>query len=344
MLARGCCRPFAARPFLVQSRVPNSRHLSSSTPSADTAKPTGPKASPAAAAAEPKPFPPSPAVPDPLRHYTTSQIIPGADLSKAATVTVLDPALTFRESMRYRRRTYHAESALVRDEKFRVAEERKKRDAERAELLRIKVAEFKAERAQTLRASGGSNPARSTMVDGVLTHAKVKSSDAKAGAPGTPKKTKLQRTHRMTKLDAKRLDSLLYLYHTAADFVTYRNLDEKIEQALKSNVLTRGQSVTQMLADQKAKLAGSATAVEVGKIRSSDLSPREQAIKDAVFGTLNDRHGVDGVTQWKEEWLNRGGAEGEASAAADAEKALRAARENKRADLFATLSKVPPAV
>jgi hypothetical protein len=75
----------------------------------------------------------------------------------------------------------------------------------------------------------------------------------------------------------KTTESLMYLYNETSEFVTYRNMDEKIDQVVTGTPESLGLSIQDMV---------NKTLRETHPRIQKELSERQQAVKDAVFGTL----------------------------------------------------------
>ncbi|KAI8928756.1 hypothetical protein BC831DRAFT_447258 [Entophlyctis helioformis] len=100
-----------------------------------------------------------------------------------------------------------------------------------------------------------------------------------------------------------RMDSLTYLFHSAANFVTYSNMEEKLETAVRVSGSVNNPSINELLASaNQQELSGesSYSASTYGQVSPSPIgmrsalgSPsakdrRELALKNALLGTTNN--------------------------------------------------------
>ncbi|KAI8914611.1 hypothetical protein EDD86DRAFT_199700 [Gorgonomyces haynaldii] len=78
-----------------------------------------------------------------------------------------------------------------------------------------------------------------------------------------------------------KLEAFLHLYHSSANFITYDNLDEKVEQCVRQSAVP--------VVDNMHALLTSATEQD----KTQDGSARNAALKDILFGTHKGHPGVD---------------------------------------------------
>ncbi|KAJ3171830.1 hypothetical protein HDU87_008218 [Geranomyces variabilis] len=262
-----CCRPaavYAASLRCASSAVPAAASASSTSTSSSSAPPS-----------------------------TTQP--PTRDLSKAATARVRHPRSIFNEALSAKRKQYLAEGKAIQQQKaLAAAAEQKRREAKDREL-EAKIRLFKAERARSFSdddALGGSypfaSPSSSSAVD-ALTGGANKQKEAAADVdPVFKTRATMWRKYNAARRQQRfennvaereaqseiRLESLLYLYHSARTFVTYDNVDAQVralQPPLTSTFKFGGE-------EQNARVFGAA---------------RRRALKDTLEGTLNDgRFGV----------------------------------------------------
>ncbi|KAG0243717.1 hypothetical protein BGW41_001590 [Actinomortierella wolfii] len=79
----------------------------------------------------------------------------------------------------------------------------------------------------------------------------------------------------------ERLDHLIRLYHAAEDFVTYENLDRKVNEFYEQSLSLGPQLYTERVSDMVRNVADNG-----GVVSSQDLVKREQDLKDALDGTV----------------------------------------------------------
>ncbi|KAJ3154360.1 hypothetical protein HDU89_008428 [Geranomyces variabilis] len=215
---------------------------------------------------------------------------PARDLSKAATARVRHPRSIFNEALSAKRKQYLAEGKAAQQQKALAAAAEKKRREAKDRELEEKIRLFKAERARSFSddALGGSYPFASSQsaVDALTGSNKKKEAVEvdpvfKTRAAMWRKYNAARRQQRFENNVAEReaqsemrLESLLYLYHSARKFVTYDNVDAQV-RALQPPLT----STFKFGEEQNARVFGAA---------------RRRALKDTLEGTLNDgRFGVD---------------------------------------------------
>ena len=105
------------------------------------------------------------------------------------------------------------------------------------------------------------------------------------------KRTSSRRNHynnRLIRKQNKATESLLYLYNEASDFVTYRNMDDKIDQVVTGTPESLGPSIQDLV---NKTLRDTSPQIE------KKLSERQQAVKDAIFGTLYGKTALSTVNK-----------------------------------------------
>ncbi|KAJ3162712.1 hypothetical protein HDU86_003685 [Geranomyces michiganensis] len=215
------------------------------------------------------------------------------DLSKAATARVRHPRSIFKEALSAKRKQYLAEGKAIQEQKALAAAAEKQRREAKDRELEEKIRLFLAERARSFSdtdALGGTYPFASSVVD-ALTKNNNNNNNNNTKAEVDPvfksratmwrKYNAARRQQRFENNVAEReaqsemrLESLLYLYHSARKFITYDNVDAQV-RALQPPLT----STFKFGEEQNTRVFGAA---------------RRRALKDTLEGTLNEgRFGVD---------------------------------------------------
>ncbi|KAJ3189129.1 hypothetical protein HDU85_002754 [Gaertneriomyces sp. JEL0708] len=162
------------------------------------------------------------------------------DVSKAASVLPQSPHKAFASELRKRRKQYALESQKVAEKQREKEARRKMEEEERMRELDVKIKEFKKERAASLGDGLTGSASEST-------HPASKALGAASQEQEDPFITSRRNMWRQMTLERRqkrynnhlqalssqsehRLTSLLHLYHSASSFVTYENLDAKLDQ------------------------------------------------------------------------------------------------------------------
>ncbi|KAJ3163590.1 hypothetical protein HDU86_000173 [Geranomyces michiganensis] len=212
------------------------------------------------------------------------------DLSKAATARVRHPRSIFNEALSAKRKQYLAEGKAIQEQKALAAAAEKQRREAKDRELEEKIRVFLAERARSFsdtEALGGTYPFASS-VD-ALTKNTNNNKEGKAEVdPVFKSRAAMWRKYNAARRQQRfennvaereaqsemRLESLLYLYHSARKFITYDNVDAQV-RALQPPLT----STFKFGEEQSARVFGAA---------------RRRALKDTLEGTLNEgRFGVD---------------------------------------------------
>ncbi|EGF77546.1 hypothetical protein BATDEDRAFT_91350 [Batrachochytrium dendrobatidis JAM81] len=213
-----------------------------------------------------------------------------------ASIRVTHPKSVFREQMRVLRRSYKEEHLQKVHEAAQVAVQTKALTEETEHLKQEDIKQFKKKRdayMQGIDAFISPIPSLPSPVDAVLArNNKQFRSDTTDATDETFESRKRlwnqfivdRRTRRYKNLvtfkqeESKvRRDALTYLYHSAADFVSYRNMDAKIDEVLKMNMLLyRTLPELAMAADQE----------ETGNPTSKSTKRREDTLKGELLGTF----------------------------------------------------------
>ncbi|KAI8917154.1 hypothetical protein DFJ77DRAFT_509702 [Powellomyces hirtus] len=216
---------------------------------------------------------------------TTSATKPAAskvDLSKAAAVRIRHPRAVFNEVLGAKRKTFLAEAKAAQEKKLLAAAEEKKRQEIRVKELEEKIRVFKASRAESF-SDGVTESAgqAASPVDAITKDKEPVDPIFKARGDMWRKYNRARRQQRFENAvqsrlsqSEQRLESLLYLYHSARDFVTYDNVDEKVRN------------------------------VHINKPQAqlSFAHERWRILKDSLQGTLAaGRIGVEGVRSWQQD-------------------------------------------
>ncbi|KAJ3273518.1 hypothetical protein HK104_004266, partial [Borealophlyctis nickersoniae] len=246
----------------------------------------------------------------------------------AASIRVVDPRETFRLKMEEIRQQYAKEAAAARILDQERAAKAVQGDQEKQNQLELEIAAYKAERARAFweEAGGEKGEGRPTLVDDVVL-------PPPEGVEPDPFVERRQFWKKMVEerkkarfanfannekqVSERRLEALLYLFHAATDFVTYRNLDEKLNYQMEPthSGIYNNTSVAKLL--EAHALGKNDTGVQ-----------REIALTDVMMGTLHDGQlGVEGVRELNEKWTREGGAEGEEEAKRKAEEYMRESRK-----------------
>ncbi|KAJ3045493.1 hypothetical protein HDV00_009147 [Rhizophlyctis rosea] len=260
-------------PQLVNA-LPSSLHLCSRPSST---------AAPAPTTSSPSPISPEPILSDPKN----------LDLSKAKSAFPLNPREVYDRQVAALRKQYREES----EAKERQKEEEKRLEAERREAKRIafeaEVAAFRAARGRDF-SEDGIDRKSPTAVDDIAPEDPIVE-DRKAQWRAYARERQQKKFEHFVGQESRkayhRVTALMYLYHAAADFVTYENMDQKIEQALQAGGISGGVRSELSLGQQ-----------------------REIALKDVMLGTIADgKIGPEDVARILEEngGSSKGGSEGQ---------------------------------
>jgi hypothetical protein len=292
--------------------------------------------------------------------------------------------------MRSLRKKYRAEALLKeKEQKLQRAEEEQKRK-ERVLAMKEDIRKFKEERKKSIEDFGAAE--EGTAVDEALdaqqTQQQQQQQQQKQPQTGTKAWASYISQRRQIRLAShlqhqatsskRRLDSLMYLFHSSESFVTYSNLDKKLDEAFGavSNKMSTTLSVEtygSLLAKAQTKIDASPTKMPTtvlatgksasGKILSPfdfippstsehvDLSwtppqssssgysgagamsandpakARQIALKDALYGTLAGRPGVEAIQERMAYVESRGGQEAMEMERKEELEAYRAERE-----------------
>lgn len=235
---------------------------------------------------------------------------------KASTLSPVSPIEIFAAEMKARRKAYYAEYLSSLD--------KKKRDAqiaaqEKEAALQARIADIRAFKAKR-------SAAISTFEEDMMMGQKRTTTATVSSEPSAPEanstaqaqeehKKKMHPLFKMTfgeldeyyanrrkerwgrykaQLDStleSRTQSLLYLYHEAASFVTFANLDAKIDEVVTGAPKSKGLSIMTMKARQLGQQAAGASD------EKRVLDEREAALRETLLGTLNGRPGIERVEE-----------------------------------------------
>ncbi|KAI9105634.1 hypothetical protein DFS34DRAFT_600177 [Phlyctochytrium arcticum] len=175
------------------------------------------------------------------------------DISQAATVRVKHPRTLYKEDMRERRKAYFEEAKIGLEAKKMVQESARAKEQARKDELAANIRAYKAEKSKSFASMDteatekkeGSETAVASEDPVIVSrrdmHAKRKQERSQIRFENFVRE-------RSKQVD-RRLESLMYLYHSAGDFVTYDNLDTKIEELSQY----RSPQPVPTLADQREK-------------------------------------------------------------------------------------------
>lgn len=212
------------------------------------------------------------------------------DLTAAANVRLKHPRTVFREDMRVKRKQYLEESReALRKKEAALGKEKEKEQARKRELAQ-KIRQFKAERMKSFSEGTDEAQAKPTSVDEAVDQEGLNGQNQdpvfESRRQMWARSNEIRRQKRLenfindrTAQSERRLESLLYLYHSAKDFVTYDNIDDKLR-----NLSVRSKSTMSSLESVKKDFA----------------TARSQALKDTISGELHGGHiGVEQVREWR---------------------------------------------
>ncbi|KAI8819355.1 uncharacterized protein EV422DRAFT_534430 [Fimicolochytrium jonesii] len=208
----------------------------------------------------------------------------GVDLSNAASLKARHPNTVYREAMKVKRKQYFEESKQASARKELESVEERGREEQRKRDLAEKIRQFKALRSQSfsedVTATHGGKASPVDALDGGSSAGETGSAKVKADAENKEWKEfiSLRRQKRFenhvrdrVEQSEQRLESLLYLYHSTAKFITYDNLEPTIRALV-------AQPTTRMLSADRPPSLG---------------QERHKALDQIMSGVLNHGMGLE---------------------------------------------------
>ncbi|KND01032.1 uncharacterized protein SPPG_04125 [Spizellomyces punctatus DAOM BR117] len=237
--------------------------------------------------------------------YSSASTSPTPDLSQGAKVRLKHPRTAFREQMTQKRKQYFAESKEALKRQEAIAARQKEQEEARRRELSDKIRQFKAERLKSFSEVGDAEQGEPVSVKEGLSQDGQKESVNEGKDPFFESRRDLYARFKQVRRQKRfenfvqsrctqseqRLESLLYLYHSANNFITYENIDARVAELQPT--ASSSKSLEKEAMTRRAK-------------------QRIEALEGTLRGELQKQFGVERLREFKS-----GKAAGESNLGAD---------------------------